>query len=342
MGEGDAGEPFETWQFDEEFVRGAAISEATAEERIERLRRIDADHDRLRTQQELEGRSARSDRKRRRRWPRLSTLLIVAFTLVIGIYTVKDGLFSDEAAQQFFGGGSGDVVGGETAYDLPAAPADEEDQPLGTPPVAPGGGGGAHKFLYTQPDGSTPVAYDPCQPIHYVVNWATAPTETGAELLDAAIANVSGATGLQFVSDGSTQELPSLDRDPVQVERYGDRWAPVLIAWSDPQQWPDLAGNVLGTAGSSWIESPEGDGLFVTGLVVLDGAEILDVARQTDDEALVVATLIHELGHLVGLDHVEDETQIMNPYVVPGVDHFAAGDLAGLAALGRGECFAGI
>ena len=75
---------------------------------------------------------------------------------------------------------------------------------------------------------------------------------------------------------------------------------------------------------------------------MLDGAELLDFAAETDDEALIVATILHELGHLVGLDHVDDETQIMNPYVVPGVDPFADGDLAGLAALGRGDCFAGI
>src|SRR3546814_16377113 len=40
------------------------------------------------------------------------------------------------------------------------------------------------------------------------------------------------------------------------------------------------------TGGSSWIESPDGDGLFVTGLLVLDGAEVLQVAQETDDEEI--------------------------------------------------------
>ena len=32
----------------------------------------------------------------------------------------------------------------------------------------------------------------------------------------------------------------------------------------------------------------------------------------------------------------------MNPYSVPGVVAFGTGDLAGLAELGRGDCFAGV
>ena len=142
VGEGDAGEPFESWHFDEEFVRSAAVTEATAEERIERLRRIDADHDRLRTQQELD--DHRLGPRRRRRavaggggGRALSTLLIVGSALVIGIYTVKDGLFSDEGAEQCLRRRVGDVVGGETAYDLPAG------RRTSRTPARHAGGGGA-------------------------------------------------------------------------------------------------------------------------------------------------------------------------------------------------------
>lgn len=46
---------------------------------------------------------------------------------------------------------------------------------------------------------------------------------------------------------------------------------------------------------------------------------------------------MHELAHVVGLDHVDDPTQLMNPEGT-GVTEFAAGDLAGLAVLGGGQC----
>ncbi|WP_422677956.1 matrixin family metalloprotease [Blastococcus brunescens] len=47
--------------------------------------------------------------------------------------------------------------------------------------------------------------------------------------------------------------------------------------------------------------------------------------------------MLHEIGHLVGLDHVSDRTQLMYPSAGHTLD-FASGDLAGLAALGDGEC----
>jgi len=354
-GEDAGGDPFDQWRFDEDFVRAAAVSEASAEERVERLRRIDADHHRVRTQRELDqvsrhpsrgGRRRRSSRHHRdfgrwqRPFPRISTLLIIGTTVVVGIWAVKDGFMSDESAQSFFGGGSGQVVDGDSAIDVPAPPADERDHPLGAPAAVPPGEG-PHAFMQLQPGSTEPVAYDPCQPIHYVVNWATAPTDEAADLLDAGLAEITRATGLQFVFDGSTPELPSYDRALVQ-DRYGDRWAPVLISWSDSAELPELSDDVGGAAGSVSIATNDGRSVYVTGVVTLDGPDLIDVARRSGDDGVIAATILHELGHLVGLAHVEDETQIMNPYSVPGVVAFGTGDLAGLAELGRGDCFAGV
>ena len=46
---------------------------------------------------------------------------------------------------------------------------------------------------------------------------------------------------------------------------------------------------------------------------------------------------MHELGHVVGLAHVDDSREVMYADNV-GVTQFGSGDLAGLAALGRGRC----
>ena len=57
-------------------------------------------------------------------------------------------------------------------------------------------------------------------------------------------------------------------------------------------------------------------------------------------DGAVRTVVLHELGHLVGLAHVHDRSQVMNPTVGRGApSHFAAGDLTGLAELGTGPCF---
>jgi predicted Zn-dependent protease len=54
-----------------------------------------------------------------------------------------------------------------------------------------------------------------------------------------------------------------------------------------------------------------------------------------------VPVLRHELGHLVGLGHVDDATQLMSP-TIGEPQTFQSGDLAGLAKLGQGTCAPGL
>ena len=54
---------------------------------------------------------------------------------------------------------------------------------------------------------------------------------------------------------------------------------------------------------------------------------------------IVWAVVLHELGTSLGLDHVTAARLLMHPQSgQPGVTDFGAGDLTGLAALGRGAC----
>jgi predicted Zn-dependent protease len=48
--------------------------------------------------------------------------------------------------------------------------------------------------------------------------------------------------------------------------------------------------------------------------------------------------MLHELGHLVGLGHIDDPAEIMNPVSVRPLAGYGPGDLRGLAALGSGRC----
>ncbi len=228
----------------------------------------------------------------------------------------------------------------------PAAPGAAPDRPtpgvgagparLAVAPPAPAGGG-AHGFLAVQDNGVTPVAYDPCRPVHYVVRPDSAPAG-GEEMVHAAMTRLSQVTGLRFVHDGATDEPPTPDRQPFQPGRYGDRWAPVLVAWSTAEQDPALAGDVVGQGGSIAVSLGDGPRVYVTGTVVLDAGQFPDILARSDGQAAATGIVLHELGHLVGLAHVDDPGQLMYPETRVGVTDFAAGDLTGLARLGRGAC----
>ena len=205
--------------------------------------------------------------------------------------------------------------------------------PLGTPPAAPSGGAAA--FLLVGDDGR-PVTYDPCRPIAVVVNERAMP-EGAEDLVADAVEEVRELTGLAIEVEGSTDEAPSLFREPYQPGRYGERWAPVLIAWSDADELADLDGGVIGFAGSVHLAAAGQPDTYVTGLVALDGP---DLGAQIDDDRtdLARAVILHELAHLLGLDHVDDPDELMFPEQRDDSVAFGPGDRRGLAALGAGPC----
>jgi hypothetical protein len=226
----------------------------------------------------------------------------------------------------------------------PATPAAPTDRPTpggnatrlaAAPPVPVGGG--PHTFASFQLNGATPVAYDPCRPVHYVLRPDQAPPG-GEEMVHAAVARLSETTGLQFVYDGVTDEQLTADREPFQPGRYGDRWAPVLVVWQTEAENAALAGDVVGQGGSVAVSLGDGPRVYVTGSVTLDAAQFPDILERRHGQATAQGIVLHEFAHLVGLGHVDDDGQLMHPETVPGVTDFQAGDLAGLARLGRGPC----
>lgn len=209
---------------------------------------------------------------------------------------------------------------------MPPDAADARLLPL--PPPLPGSGG----YQLLNDLGDEQVRWDPCRPVHYVVRPNGAPAG-GSATIDSAFAQLSAATGLSFVHDGSTDEPPATDRPLLQIHRYGQRWAPVLVAWSTPVESPGLAGSVAGYAGPRPAD-PDGRGLrLVSGLVVLDAPQL----AERPDPAVGMSVVLHELGHLAGLDHVADPDDVMAPS--SRVDSYTPGALRGLRGLGEGRCF---
>ena len=153
--------------------------------------------------------------------------------------------------------------------------------------------------------------------------------------LTTALQLLATATGLKFVNDGTTTVIPST--------RYGADASghpkPVVIAWATPAQTDGLGvtfsgplqPHELGRGGASARVDPfTGHGVHVSGSVVID-AQASAILKPGFGPGGVGVLLLHELGHLVGLGHVNDPTQIMNPVLVPTkTGAYGAGDLAGL------------
>ena len=75
---------------------------------------------------------------------------------------------------------------------------------------------------------------------------------------------------------------------------------------------------------------------FVTGMVVLD-ADAYSQMESSGREQAERLILEHELGHVLGLDHVDDTRELMNAEYV-GQPGFGPGDTQGLRELHSLPC----
>ncbi|MGH9177223.1 MAG: matrixin family metalloprotease [Acidimicrobiales bacterium] len=222
-------------------------------------------------------------------------------------------------------------VTGLTPEDIPKLPAD-------------------FSFFEVAADGCSPVRWNPCEPVHYVINPAGA-TPTGVADVREAFRRLGEVTGMAYVEDGMTDEVGTgggRGREAYQPQRYGQRWAPILVSWQRSNRgtetvqvvgggFPTLAGDVYVT-GNLFL-NPDAVTNPATGAKVGGGFGTETGFGAIGPEGVTWGRIIlHELAHIMGLGHVRDPSQLMYPETS---DHtgrparFAAGDLAGISHLGK-------
>lgn len=327
----DGRDPFEGLTLDEAWATGAAVREPTA---AERLAHAADERDRLEADEEAAARAWRRRRTRRRR----SQALVLAGLLVFGAAVAvadRGGPPASTWAAPTDGGTARLTVDGQGPTARPSA----SSKPLGRP-ADPDATGGTFAFVATQASGTDPVTYDPCRPIEIVVDARSSPAGT-AKIVRRAIDQVHRITGLTLTITGDTTEQPGSTRAAYQPERYGDRWAPVLLAWSDAERTPALAGDVAGLGGSVAIDPTDGPTTYVTGMVALDAPDIARILDEEDQGTRIVEDIVlHELAHVLGLAHVDSKAELMYPEGQQDLHGYQQGDLTGLSRLGQGTCVA--
>lgn len=161
---------------------------------------------------------------------------------------------------------------------------------------------------------TTVAAPEPCPPVRYRVAVDHAPA-SGLNDIHTALARVSQATGLTFIEAGQARTI-----DPTVALSPGE----VVIEWV-PGLDPKL--ERIGTTASH--RGSHG----VTGRVTLNADATYPGGFAT--RRSWGGVLLHEFGHLVGLDHAEGLGELMYPKVIDGPAEWGPDDRRLLAEAGR-------
>ena len=193
-----------------------------------------------------------------------------------------------------------------------------------------GGGRDSYEFMRVDPSSGDPVTWDHCSAIRYQVNPEGAP-ENWREVVEGAFNDIEANSEFVFLDAGET-------RNRVLSGAYtpgATRGEPVLIIWSSQGRMHSLQGDTIGLGGGAAIQVG-GRMRLVTGSIALDREAH---SRPHDPMSTRAQQLVleHEIGHVLGLDHVDDDRQLMAP-AFGGQKGLGPGDINGLEALHAVPC----
>lgn len=206
---------------------------------------------------------------------------------------------------------------------VPTAPA-----PAVPAPVQTAGTSQATSFQFLSLDAGKPVRWNPCGQVPWTFNPAGAPAG-GLATVQAAMDEIARRTGLNLHYLGTSTATP----DNSYLQQTWGAFQPLLVGWSTPARSDLLAGAGEGTVGMArvlWTGSYDQSGANRTQVA----SAVVAFNAEAKAGSSWYAFALHELGHAIGLGHVDDASQIMNPVIDSKATGYGAGDLAGLTQLG--------
>lgn len=193
-----------------------------------------------------------------------------------------------------------------------------------SPPYVPAGSASAHSFM------TTPRwVWDSCSgPITWKFNPASAPAG-GLEQVAGSFDRIHAATGLDFVYAGTSSETP-------RASNPGASGADILVGWRSAS---NFSSGVVGEGGATYYRGfrlPNGSRVHraFEGGVMLNAGFNDRLAGGFGKGYTWGEVVMHELAHVIGLDHVGAKSQVMYRAITGGAARWGAGDLNGFRKIG--------
>jgi hypothetical protein len=182
---------------------------------------------------------------------------------------------------------------------------------------------------FTRTDGSAPVVWQTCAPIEVLVNAGPGGVRAFAEIRNA-FDEMSQLTGLQFTLTRADDLVPRSNWVASDQARSLGSPPPVLVGWVDPSETDLLRSGVAGATVANPLRSGSQRSI-VSGAIALDANQYGSFKNRDGDGKTRRNLLLHEIGHLLGLDHVDDRSALMHPVVGErSPDGFALGEASAL------------
>ena len=239
-----------------------------------------------------------------------------------------------DASGYFLAAGAPLPTGG-AAVNKTVDPVDVVPSPLpGTSPT-----NGPYDFLFdrgvffsegVRPNPTIMASWDNCFPLRYALNVDLAENDEQIQVLIDSVEEIEAGTGIDFQFAGVTSAGMNIANELIIPENFrptlpfmylppddnGAGPVDLVIGFSNDTDTPDLGGGVIGVGGSIVSQDQAGNLEQLRGFAVID---LTDLYVGGADSELTLrnikATTTHELGHLMGLGHVDTTAagQGLNP-----------------------------